>query len=172
MIKPLLATILVGSLFGVSGCTSPDPVAPMSDDRPRFEQAPGDGNGTKFVLPVDLQFPAYVTCASGATLDMHLVGFVQIIVLDQPNAHHVLLHQLHLDFTYSNTAGETFVWREVSWDHISLADNGDLIDHVAGRNGFDGIIGRIVFNVTTGEVTFEAGNHVGTSDDQACAALD
>ena len=171
MIKPLLATILFGALSGVSGCSRPDPVSPLSNNRPRFEQAPGDGNGKKFILPVDLQFPDYVTCASGATLDMHLVGFVQIIVFDQPDAPHVLLHQLHLEFNYSNATGETFVWREVSWDHISLADNGDLIDHVAGRNGFDGIIGRIVFNITTGEATFEAGNHIGTSDDQACAAL-
>jgi len=169
MIKPLLATILVGSLVGVSGCSRPDPVSPVSNNRPRFEQAPGDGNGKKFVLPVDLQFPDYVTCASGATLDMHLVGFVQVIVFNQANAHYFLLHELHLEFTYSNDAGETFVWREIGWDHLSLAENGDLIDNVAGRNGFDGVIGRIVW--TGDQVTFEAGNHIGTSDDQACAAL-
>ena len=75
-----------------------------------------------------------------------------MIFHDQPNAHYFLLHQLHLDFTYSNAAGETFVWRARSVDHISLADNGDLIDNLAGRNGFDGIIGRIVFNIDTGEV--------------------
>ena len=73
MIKPILAAIVAGALFGVSACSRPDPVSPSSEMRPRFGLAPGDGNGKKLVIPIDEQHPGFVTCASGATLDMHLV---------------------------------------------------------------------------------------------------
>lgn len=167
----MLRTLVVGALFVATACTSTEPLAPVFTTQPSFQLAPADGNGNKVVIPVDLQFPDYVTCGSGETLDMHLVGFVQVIEFTQPHSHYFLLHQLHLVFTYSNDVGKTFVWREIGWDHLYVAENGDIMDDVAGRNGFDGIIGRLVWNVDTGEITFEAGHHVGTSDSQACGAL-
>jgi hypothetical protein len=149
------------------------PVAPQGrvvpSDRPLFSQTPADGNGRKLVIPVDVQFPAFVTCQSGASLDLHLTGWVQVEEFDRPNL--FLVHGIHFVFTFSNAAGETFVWREMGVDVLTIDENGDIIDRLAGRDGFDGVIGHLVVDVTTGDVRFVAGNPVGTSNDQACAAL-
>ena len=171
MTRQMPTTLVVAALCVASGCTNSEPLAPASNVRPFFSQAPADGNGNKVVIPVDIVFPDFTTCSSGATLDMHLVGWVQVYVFDQPDSRNVELHDLHLVFTFSNAAGETYVWREIGPDHIQLADNGDLIDSATGRDGFDGVIGRIVTNTTTGAVEFVAGNQSGTRDDRACAAL-
>ena len=172
MIKPLLATFLAGSLFGVSGCSRPDPVSPVSNNRPRFEQSPADGHGQKVVIPVDVQFNDFITCQSGATLGLHIVGWIQLWVAGQPNNRTVLLDVVHFDYTYSNAAGRTFVWREIGNDRIYIDANGNLVDASTGRIGASGIIGRIVVNNATGEVLFEAGKQFVGRDDLACAALE
>lgn len=161
--------VMVGALCVTSACSDRSPVATSLSERPSFSLAPADGNGRKVVIPVDLQFPAFVTCQSGASLDLHLTGWVQVQEFDRPNL--FLVHGIHFTFTFSNAAGETFVWREMGVDVLTIDANGDIIDRLAGRDGFDGVIGHLVVDVTTGEVTFQAGNPVGTSDDQACAAL-
>jgi hypothetical protein len=171
MTRQLLTTLAVAALCTASGCTNSEPLAPASSVRPRFSQAPADGNGNKLVIPIDAQFPNFVTCNGGASLDMHVVGWVQVHVFGQPGNRNVELDGLYVVFTYSNAAGETFVWRELGPDHFYIDANGDLIHVITGHDGFDGVIGRFVVNTTTGEVLFVAGNQSGTRDDRACAAL-
>ena len=155
----------------VSGCAQSDPVSPLAVNRPRFDQAPADGNGGKIVIPVDVDFPDFPTCPNGTTLSLHVAGWVQIHVRSKSNNRNVELDNVQLVFTYSNAAGLTFQWHEVGVDHYSITPDGDLVVASMGRNGFNGIIGRIVTDAVTGEVRFEAGKPIALRDDQACAAL-
>ena len=166
-----LTTLAVGALCVAAGCSNTDSLAPASATRSSFQQAPADGNGGKIVIPIDEQFPDFATCPNGATLSLHAVGWVQVHVLNEPNNRNLELDGLQLVLTYSNAAGQTFVWREIGPDHFYIDDNGDLIHTISGRDGFDGVIGHFVINETTGEVTFIAGNQTGTRDDRACGAL-
>ncbi len=170
MIKQIRASIVMCALLAC-GCSKPDPVSPSAMSRPRFNQAPASGNGGKIAIPIDVEFPDYPTCPSGATLSLHVVGWFQVSVFGGQGNRNVELHTGNIVFTYSNAAGQTFVWREVGSDHLSLAPNGDLIVASVGRDGFQSIIGRIVVDDATGEVRFEAGKPIPFRDDQACAAL-
>lgn len=166
MTKQFLTPLVVGVLFAVSGCSDSDPLSSLPSDGPLFEQVPADGNGNKEVIPVDLEIPDVVTCEGGATLSVHVVGWIQIREVSQP----FVGTTFHLVFTYSNAAGETFVWRNIDSDHFYIDENGDLIDALTGRSGLTGFIGHIVININTGEVEFLAGKEV-FAEDLACAAL-
>ncbi len=166
---PIAGTLVLG-LALLSGCadrTNPTAVY----DRPFFARAPADGHGNKQVIPVDFQFPNPVTCEGGATLSLHIGGWVQVWVSSQPNNRNVQLNAVNLVFTYTNAAGDSFVWREVGNDQFHIAENGDLIHVLTGRVGGFGVIGRLVINEETGKVMFVAGNQFGTADERACAAL-
>jgi hypothetical protein len=165
--RRLALTLVPPLLFACSR----GPVAPSLSDAPLFTQAPADGNGNKQVIPIDAQFPDVFTCSSGATLSLHVVGWVQIWVTSQPNNRNVTLDAINVLFTFTNSAGAAFEWREVGNDQFYFDQNGDLIHVLTGRDGGDGVIGRLVINTVTGEVTFVAGNQSGTRNDRACAAL-
>src|SRR5262245_3793659 len=167
MVYSRILAALVVALFVTSACGDPARLASAPSERPSFSLAPGDGNGRKYVIPID--FTDVVTCPNGAALDRHLAGWAQVQVFDQPNP--FLLHELKLVLTYSNAAGVTFQWRESHTDHLNVDVNGNLIDRVSGRDGVDGAIGHIVGDANTGEITFLKGRVVGVWDDQACAAL-
>ncbi len=72
--------------------------------------------------------------------------------------------------TYTNSAGETFVFHDVGPDHYYL-ENGDLIVAITGRSTGSGVIGHVVVNLTTGEVQLIAGKGFGSVDALACEAL-
>ncbi|HEY6222588.1 MAG TPA: hypothetical protein VIW26_02290 [Gemmatimonadales bacterium] len=171
MTNQLLTSLFVGALFAAAGCTTSAPVAPFSSAGPRFSQVPADGNGNKQVIPIDAQFPDVFTCANGAILDLRVVGWVQIWVTSQPDNRNVTLDAVNVLFTFTNGAGAAFEWREVGNDQFYVDQNGDLIHVLTGRDGGDGVIGRLVINTVTGEVTFVAGDQNGTRNDRACAAL-
>jgi len=165
---PIAGTLVLG-LALLAACadqTSPTAV----HEGPLFAQAPADGNGNKEVFSFDLQFPDFVTCEGGATLDLHFVGWLQVRVSSQPNNRNVQLNTVLLMFTYTNAAGEAFVWREVGNDQFYFNENGDLIHVLSGRAGGFGVIGRFVINEATGEVEFVAGKP-GFANDLACDAL-
>jgi len=164
---PIAGTLVLGLALLAACADRTNPTAVY--DGPLFAQAPADGNGNKQVIPIDFQFP--VTCEGGATLSLHFGGWVQMWVSSQPNNRNVQLNAVHLVFTYTNAAGESFVWREVGNDQFYIDENGDLIHVLTGRAGFFGVIGRLVINDATGEVKFVAGNQFGTADDRACNAL-
>ncbi|MBW3553146.1 MAG: hypothetical protein KY466_06540, partial [Gemmatimonadetes bacterium] len=134
---------------------------------PLFAETPADGNGNKEVIPFDFFIPDWVICESGEPLDLQVTGWIQIRDVRQASMGILPGHFL---FTYSNAAGETFVWQQTGTLRFFFDENGNLIVAVAGRLGIDGVIGRLVFNITTREFEFVAGNEV-FSDDLACAAL-
>lgn len=165
---PAAGTLVLGLALLAACADRTNPTA--VSDRPLFAGVPADGNGNKEVFPIDLELPDFVTCEGGATLDLHFVGWVQVRVSSQPNNRNVQLNTVLLVFTYTNAAGEAFVWREVGNDQFYVDENGDLIHVLAGRAGGAGVIGRFVINEATGEVMFVAGKP-GFANDLACDAL-
>ncbi len=167
MTQRSLTTLLVGALCVSVGCTTPEPLSPRTSGSPLFQQAPADGNGNKDVLVIDDELADFTTCASGATLDLRIVGWIQTRFVSQvPQA----IQPANFEFIYSNAAGETYVWHQVATQRFYLDDDGNLVMQVAGRLGYDGNIGRLVINLTTGEVQSVTGRQV-FAEDLACAAL-
>lgn len=162
---------LVVTLFLATGCDNSEPASP-STDLPALAQAPATGNDNKLVFPVDEDLPS-VDCGGGEILDVHQDGWIQVRVFPQPNNRNAELDVFHLVATFTNSAGETFVFNEVGPDHYYFEDlpDGDFIVATIGRIGGAGVIGRIVINLTTGEVEFVAGKEFAGVEALACEAL-
>ena len=164
----ILATAFLGTLFLVTGCENSTPVS-QSTDSPALAQAPAPGNGNKLVFPVDEDLPS-ADCGGGEILDGHLDGWVQVRSFGQPSNRNVELDIFHLVHTYTNSAGETFAFRDVGPDHYYIED-GNVIVAVTGRSSGSGVIGHVLINLTTGEVEFVAGKEFGSVEALACQAL-
>jgi hypothetical protein len=159
---------IVGTLFLAIGCQDPASVSPPADP-PIFAEAPATGNGNKLVFPVDEDLPS-VECEGGDFLEEHQDGWVQIREF-KPGNRNVELDVFHLVTTFTNSAGETFVFRDVGPDHFYLEDGNLIVVASSGRLGGFGLFGRVVFNLTTGEVEFVAGKQFGGAEALACEAL-
>ena len=169
MIRPAASMLALAALGVALGCERSDPLAPAATNGPRFQTVPADGNGNKNVTPVDFQLPAFTSCPSGATLDLHVVGWIQ----DRPggdpaNQPGVLTYAFK--FIYSNAAGATYTWVQVGSNIFRLDANGNFIIEVMGRQGYAGNVGRFVINGATGELVSISGHGV-FAEDLACAAI-
>jgi hypothetical protein len=167
MISRTLGPAIVATLFLVTGCENSEPASP-STDTPALAQVPATGNDNKLVFPVDEDLPT-VECGGGKILDVHLEGWVQVRVFPQPSNRNVQLDIFHHVFTFTNSAGDTFVWNDVGPDHVYL--DGNFLVAVVGRSGGTGLIGRLVINLDTGEVEFSAGKEIQDIFTLACELL-
>jgi hypothetical protein len=158
------AIAIVVTCLVTSACEAPTPLGP-SPNTPLFANAPADGSGNKQVFVVD-DGPFTINCGT-QTIVRHINGWFQVRTFDDPNRN-VELDVFHLAFTFTNAAGEQFLWRDVGPDRYYVSD-GTLFVAIVGRAG--GHIGRLVVNLATGETVFEAGQDLGLPRDQACAAL-
>lgn len=160
-----LAVPLLAMLLTVSACETPEPLGP-APKTPLFANAPSDGNGNKQVFVVNIG-PTNINCGT-ETIVRNITGWVQVRIFDQPDNRNVVLEVFHQAFTFTNSAGDTFVWHEVGPDLVYVSE-GNLFVAIVGRAGGD--IGRLVINLDTGDVVFEAGTNVGLPREQACAKL-
>jgi len=167
MTQRFLTTVVVGALYVALGCTNSEPLSPLTIGSPGFQQTPADGNGNKDIFTIDEQLPDFTTCAGGTTLNLRIVGWIQTRFVSQVPQ---VIQPANFRFIYSNAAGETYVWHQVATQRFYLDENGNLVMQVAGRLGYDGNIGRLVINLTTGEVESVTGKEV-FAEDLACAAL-
>jgi hypothetical protein len=166
MTNPRTPTVaLVVMCLIASACETPAPLGP-APNTPLFANAPADGNGNKQVFVVD-DGPFTINCGT-ETIVRHIRGWFQVRTFDQPKNRNLQLAVFHLNFVFTNSAGDQFVWHDVGPDRVFVSD-GKLFVAVVGRAG--GHIGRLVADFATGEVVFEAGTDVGLPRDQACAAL-
>lgn len=118
--------------------------------------APDDGEGNKFVDVVEnVGIP--VDCDEDGTADLWLdeIGFVQGRGFSEENRNVVLI-VFHLDLTFTNADGDTWVWRDRGPDRAYVDEDGDFILAVNGRSGSNNI-GRYLFNFSTFEVEQQAG---------------
>lgn len=167
------AFAVVGIALMVSACDNPQPVGPLEPGerllRPQSAAAPANADERIQKFPLDFTFP--LDCG-GETITAHVEGFVQTRAFDRADSRNVELMVINIHVTFSNAAGETFVWREVGIDHFTVDQDGNLLRAVLGRAGVEfGTIGRVVVNLDTGEVEFVAGRDVGLTEENACAAL-
>jgi hypothetical protein len=166
-LRRTLLISVAGILLTVVSCDNPGPVAPSTDDL-AFATAPSDGNGNKLVFPVDETFP--VDCGDEELVG-NVVGWVQVRLFKGEGNRNLELDVFHTPITYTNSAGETFTFRDVGPDHYYLDHEGNLIVAITGRSTGSGVIGHVVLNITTGEVTLVAGKVFGSADALACEAL-
>jgi hypothetical protein len=170
----MLSTGLLGlmTVLGCSDQTSPTAPASPGGTPTLSSQAPADGNGSKEIITLNLDVPEPFTCPNGAELSLHVAGWLQLRVYSRDNSRKVELDNFHVTHTWSNSAGETFVDREILAEHYYFdKDTGDLILAFTGKLSFLGIIGKLVTDVDTGEVLFVTGPGFPDHLAQACAAL-
>lgn len=139
--------------------------------------APSEGRGGhKTVEQFEFgPFPGPL-CESGETLMVEGEGWQQTFPSPTPEGNRNLEHAVfHIDVTYTNAAGDTWVWKDRGPDRIFLLDG---VPHIAitGRSGFSGVIGQVVLDLVTFEIVKVAGNPVGEGgpaavDAAACDAL-
>jgi hypothetical protein len=145
----------------IAGCENGVPISP-STESPSFAPAPSP---SKEVVLVDDDFS--VRCDGGDVLAGHLGGFFQVMGESGGN---LALNVFHLVFTFTNEAGETFVFNDVGPDRVYMK-NGELFIAITGRSTATGIIGHVVLNLTTGETVLKAGKAFLPLEEQACEAL-
>jgi hypothetical protein len=165
----ILTAALGGMLVVVLGCENPEPLAPSFTDKPLLAQTPADGNGKKVVVEFDFSFD--VNCGE-EYITGHFGGWAQFGVFGAPKNRNVEVNIFHVVLTYTNSAGETWVTRDVGPDHVTIDQNGDLILAITGRaiTG-SGYIGHVVVNLDTGETLLIAGKEGGNLNAAACEAL-
>lgn len=159
------AILIAGVLL--AGCDTSGPVSPISDEL-ALARVPSDGNGNKEVVRIDETFP--VECGD-EDLVGRAVGWFQVKLFQGAGNRNVELNVFHTVLTYTNSAGEAFTFRDVGPDHYHLDDDGNVIVAISGRSTGSNVIGHVVINLTTGEVTHVAGKEFGTAEDLACQAL-
>ena len=158
--------LLLSMVLGLLSCDPSSPGDPGSTlSEPSFAAA--DGNENKFVFPVHIERPE--RCPDGTELNLVVDGYIQGRFFPQANNRNVQLTVYHNTWTFTNTAGETFVFREVGPDHVYMRD-GKLYVSVIGRMPF-GPVGHLIFDLATGDLVFEAGRDFGEVVLQACEAL-
>src|SRR5207249_4935555 len=112
MSRHILAVGLVSTLFAADGCNAPEPLGP-SIAAPEFARPPADGNGNKQVFVIDIN--DHVSCGT-QTLARNIGGWVQVRLFGGAGNRGVELDVFHSLFTFTNSAGATFVWRDVGPD--------------------------------------------------------
>jgi hypothetical protein len=171
--KVLTCSIALFGLLSFLGCsdqTTPTGPAAPPGRTALATQAPADGNGNKELQTLDFDVPA--SCPNGTELTLHVEGWVQLRVFPQPNNSRVELDVFHVVHTWSNSAGETFVDREIGPDRYYIdRDTGHLILASTGKLSFAGVTGQIVTDLITGEVLFVTGPGFPDHLALACAAL-
>lgn len=126
MSRPMLAVVLVSSLFAAVGCQAPEPLGP-STAAPEVARTPADGNGNKEVLPIApsvavsefaglpadgngnkqvfvIDINDHVSCGT-QSLARNIGGWVQVRFFDGAGNRNVELDVFHSHFTFTNSAG-------------------------------------------------------------------
>jgi hypothetical protein len=167
--KPLLLLLYFGLL--TAGCDSAnlsDVTEPNHGTDVLSKGVPANGNGNMAVDSFDEYWD--LDCGAGKILNIHLTGWAQFKVFNAENRQ-TELDVWHISLAYSNSSGETFVWKDRGPDHYYVDANGDVIMTVTGRSSYTGVVGHVVYNLSTGEIELVAGNDYGPIDDLACESL-
>jgi hypothetical protein len=154
-------------LFGLLSCDPSSPNAPAST--PNDPSLAPASNPNKLVFAFDET--TTITCSGGAVLTRNQKGWVQIRGFRGAGTRNLELDVFHQVLTYTNTAGQTFAFRDVGPDRYYLNQAGELVIAITGRSTGSGVIGHVVINLDTGEVLLVAGKEFGLVDDLACATL-
>ncbi len=144
--------------------------------------APSDGRGNKWVISIDETFPNGIDCGDGQYLSIKVDGWVQGRTFQENGNRNVDITVYHLNLTWINDIGDTFFYGDRGLDRAYFVTNigGETVLHVAVTGHTAGnVIGRVVLNLDTEEVIFDAGRHPfggngfddPFADDYACEVL-
>jgi hypothetical protein len=167
MLRKAIVSAMTGAMFLVAACEQSDLVSP-SGSSPVLSNTPASGSGNKQVFTVNEN--SVITCPNGQTLNRQIEGWFQVQILEGSGNRNVELYVHHLVRTYSNSQGDTYVFREVGPHRYYLDEEGNLIIALSGRSAA-GVIGHLLVNLTTGEVELIAGQEFGAPGFVACDAL-
>ena len=177
--KQILSPLLILLMLIMYSCSNElfdEPTGSESfyNEQISLKGTPANGNGNKVVM--DFDFSYTIDCSS-ETLSVNVNGWGQFMVFGQPKNPNVDLGVFHVVITYTNPAGETWIWRDVGIDHQYMED-GELFVSIVGRSTASGnidrdeiVVGHVVLNLDTGETVFTAGRELGVLDDMACDML-
>lgn len=153
----------------VSGCDASRVAAPtplVRSSTVAAVQLPGDGNGSKDIVQVFIQNPVH--CGGGIMLTRTVEGWIQTNPLEEGGSDVQQITLYRVNYTFSNSAGETFVIRETGIDQLQVVD-GVMILQVSGKTPRH--TGIIRIDLATLEQTFEAGQLDDLPRNRACEAL-
>lgn len=175
MRRPLFTCLSVLAVVGAVACgeTPTEPVLSADPLAPSFDQGglPNDGSGDKQVIPINFAFQ--LDCGAGS-LDVTVEGWLQVHFFG-PDNRNLFVRNAHIVSTYTNAAGDTWVFRDVGADRLWVASNGDLMIAMKGRVGFTvtggAVIGQIVLNLTQQQIVSVSGQSLPNADDMACDVL-
>jgi hypothetical protein len=123
---------------------------------PAAMSAPSDGSGNKLVFELEASgVPIFCDEDQIPDLWFDLEGWIQIREFTE-ESRNVELDVYHLDGTYTNADGDSWVWHDRGPDLGYLDSDGNHIVATVGRTGLNNI-GRILVTLDTGEVEFQAG---------------
>lgn len=160
--------LVLAGLIAVSACEN-EPLSNSAEQSAVQAQAPADGNSTKQVIELNFDTDPF-TCPGGEELILHVGGWIQVLPLS--NEKQMGLEVFHVIHTWRNSAGDTFVDLEIGPGRYYVDKNtGHLILAESGKFSFAGVMGRIVTDLTTGEVIFVTGPRFPDHLELACEAL-
>lgn len=176
------AGLMIG-IFATASCSGDLTTNPAEGEASTSLATSGGSNRAQAGKPIriDLDDPAFeaeqaafLSSACGVPLFVDLDGFILIIQPSpNPRARRQLIeiNVFHIEQTVSNAEGETVRLLDVGPDLYYLED-GVLHVAITGRSlTGSGVIGRVVINIETGEVVFQAGREVGDYVKGICETL-
>jgi hypothetical protein len=161
---PLIASVTLL----VSACQGRDLSSPLGGSSKTTARAAEMAAGASPITVFPIDITDQVTCDNGTSLTRSEVGRIQIHSFTQGNSGILELDSFHIDITFTNASGQTYTWRDVGPDKLSI-QNGQLVLTITGRAG--GHVGTFTIDPVTGAVLFSAGPDLGSPTTLACAAL-
>lgn len=141
-----------------------------------LKTTPSDGDGNKLVFDWDETYS--INCNSG-DLTVHEAGWAQIRWFGPTNNPNIELGVFHDVYTFTNSDGDEFVYRDVGPDRYFYVEGDKMFVSVSGTSSYSGTpdrdeinIGHMVLNLETNEVELIAGRGLGNLFDLACETLD
>jgi hypothetical protein len=122
----------------------------------------GEARDTKVDLSVFSEEEAqFASQACGFPIEAVVRGHVITTIFSEGPNPHVAIDRFNIRITYTNPeTGETFTLTDAGPD-IESEDTVAVIGHSITGSG---VIGRVVFDLETGEILFEAGRRVNAGD--------
>jgi hypothetical protein len=167
MLRKILLITAVATAASTAGCGDFEPASP-SGRGPDYAALPGDGSGTKTVIPIEEE--AAVTCPDGTVLVRGIEGWIQVHIFGQPANRNIELDVFHVVLAFTSPSGEIFIFHEAGPDRFYV-DGSNLVVAIVGRVAAQGIIGRLVIDLETRQVRFLAGQEFGSARLLACQNL-
>ena len=164
-ITPAIALLALASACQSSDLAAPlSPAGTMATVKLDAPLASPSGNKTMYPIGASNQ----MTCTNGVVLTQTESGTIQVHNAANGNGPNLELDTFQMIITFTNADGASVVYRDVGVNRL-ISQDGKLVVKVSGRSGDH--IGTFTMDITNGAMLFEAGQDLGSTRMEACAAL-